>query len=313
MSQEIELYSRIQNPVEAIVQLGQYFAKSGFAGCQNEAQGIVLAWECAAKRKSPSDILAENHIVNGRMSRKSLAIAARFQEAGGKIKWMKTGEDGKEAEAQYSIEGETVTARFTIDDAKRQGLIDKNPNWKIRPGNMLRARCHTTGIGMLRPALVLGIEDESPESGEVTPRPLLPPKKSDEPKPARVEAVTTVADPNLERPSTTESQSAELPVQAPAVAVSGAMPASAVANAKPVVSNWTHPRDKNKVSIEGAAALGEMIPFDKQELALRWLESKGWIIIKGSLLDLSPDRAKKIYSNIDRFLVDITAPATQPA
>jgi hypothetical protein len=302
MSQEIELYSRIQNPVEAIVQLGQYFAKSGFAGCQNEAQGIVLAWECAAKRKSPSDILAENHIVNGRMSRKSLAIAARFQQEGGKIKWVKTGEDGKEAEAQYSIEGETVTARFTIEDAKRQGLIDKNPNWKIRPGNMLRARCHTTGIGMLRPALVLGIEDESPETGDIAPKPLLPPKKNDEPKPAKVEAVATVAASAQERQGTAESQSA-----APTAPAEVVPPAEDTPTAKPVVSNWTHPRDKNKVSVEGAAALGEMIPATKQEKALRWLEGKAWIIPTGSLLDLSPDRAKKIYSNIDRFLTDIEA------
>src|SRR3954466_10462896 len=114
MTQEIDLYSKIQNPVEAIVQLGHYFAKSGLAGCTNEAQGVVLAWECAAKRKSPSDIVAENDICDGKLRRKALAIAARFQEQGGKIHWLKTGDDGLEAEAEYSIEGQKVRTRFNI-------------------------------------------------------------------------------------------------------------------------------------------------------------------------------------------------------
>ena len=287
MSQEIDLYNRIANPVEAIEALGKWFAKSGMAGCQNEAQGIVLAWECMARRKSPSDIVAENHIVDGRLTKKSLAIAARFQEQGGKIKWTKTGNDGKEAEAQYSIDGDTVTANFSIEDAKRQGLSFKpNSNWLKTPGNMLRARCHTNGIGMLRPGLVLGLTaddpEESPEIAE--PKPLLKTKSEREPKQSKA----------------TESKTIDL---APSeVIVQPSEPLVAETPERKKVSSWSNPKDPQKVSAEGAAALQEAIGEANAETVLRWLEAKNWIDPKGSLLNLSPARAQRIYRDTEQFL-----------
>jgi hypothetical protein len=299
MTQEIDLYSRIANPVEAIESLGRWFAKSGMAGCQNEAQGIVLAWECMAKRKSPSDIVAENHIVDGKLSRKALAIAARFQDLGGKIKWIKTGEDGKEAEAEYSIDGETIRTRFTIDDARKQGLLRPSSNWLKVPGNMLRARCHSNGIGMLRPGLVLGITTDDAVEGDLgEPKVLL--QTSEEAKAAIVTEIKTV------------TRQAD-----PATSVTQSTPT------KPEPKKdipWQCFKNPTKVSVEGVKALEDAIEkhagekaLEVQTQVLTWLRNEKWIpaeqkddsgkvISAGSLPDLSPKRALMIWKDVPAFL-----------
>src|SRR5262245_19572634 len=286
---EIELYSKIQNPVEAITQLGQHFARSGLAGCTNEAQGIILAWECAAKRKSPSDIMAENDIVQGRLRRKALAIAARFQEAGGKIEWIKTGEEGLEARARYTIDGQTVEASFTIEKARKQGIVRPDSQWIKRPEKMLRKQCHIDGIGMLRPGLVLGMDaDDDPETEQ---RMLLPTQPTapqaapteptaTEPKAAKVTEVTTIAP---------EPQPQAQPAAAPEPPAKREI-------------NWSNPRDSKKVSAEGAQALAEAIGDTDQEKVLRWLEEQKWILPGGSLLDLTPARAISIHRDTPKFI-----------
>jgi hypothetical protein len=169
----IELYSRIQNPLDAIQQVGQFFAKSGMFGCDRIEQGAVLAMECLATNKPPSVIARTYHIMDGKLSKKALAALAEFRAAGGKHKWIKDGSDGKEAAVELTMDGNTITSRFSIEDAQRMGASFKpGSGWVKAPSNMLRARCISNGVAMLAPEIFAGdVADES--ESQPLPAPLL--------------------------------------------------------------------------------------------------------------------------------------------
>lgn len=88
---QIELYSKLQNPIEAIDRIGEMFAKSGMFGCEKVEQGKILALICLAEGKSPVAITTNYHIVEGKLSKKALAALADFRTSGGKHKWLASG------------------------------------------------------------------------------------------------------------------------------------------------------------------------------------------------------------------------------
>lgn len=166
---EIQLYSKLSDPLDAIDRMGEYFAKSGMFGCTRLEQGKVLAMICLTMHKTPVDVLATYHIIEGQLSKKALACLAELRARGGKHKWINPGFDGKAATGQFSYEGETIEVTFTIEDAERQGLVKPRSNWQKTPANMLRARCITTAIGMLAPEIFSGSADDIDDSAVPTP------------------------------------------------------------------------------------------------------------------------------------------------
>ncbi len=279
MSQEITLYNRIQDPIEAAIKLGKPYAL--MFGLSNEAQGVFLALAAFAENKTPFDIVRTYDIVDGKLRKKALAIYAEFRAKGGKVRWINTGNDGQKATAEFTFEGNSVTDSFTIEDAKKQFLLRPNSAWTKTPGNMLRARLLSNVVAMLCPEIVAGVsgnpEDESETDAE--PKALLPTQPVADPKPAQVTSVTTVPPPSAGQPAEPQPQ---LP--------------------KPAEINWANPRDPKKVSPEGAAALAEAIPADDQATVLKWLEDNKWIQPLGSLLDLTPQRALSIHKDTAKFV-----------
>lgn len=158
----IELYTKLQNPIEAIDRLGEMFAKSGMFGCSRVEQGKVLAMICLAEQKSPVHILRTFHIIDGQLSKKALASLAEFRKAGGRHKWILDGNDGLKATGQFTFEGNTVEVSYSIEDAKRQNLSMKpGSNWAKTPSNMLRARVITNAIAMLCPEIFAGDDSDN--------------------------------------------------------------------------------------------------------------------------------------------------------
>lgn len=161
MSNEITLYERFTDPVTAIEKIGGIFAKCGFVGADRLEQGEYLAIVCMAERKSPVEIIRNYDIVMGKLRKKAIAAFADFRGRGGKVKWLAMGDDGKAAEGEFAFEGQTLKVRFTIEDAKRQGVVKAGSAWEKTPGNMLRARCLSNAIGMLCPEVFAGDDGES--------------------------------------------------------------------------------------------------------------------------------------------------------
>jgi hypothetical protein len=156
---EIQLYDKLQNPLDAVKVLGAVIAKSGFAGCEKSEQGEFLALACLAERKSPTELLRTYDIIGGKLRKKALAALAEFRSRGGKHKWLATGDDGKSAKCAFTFEGNTVEVSYTIDDARKAGLIRGGSGWEKNPGNMLRARVISNGLGMICPEIFAGSDD----------------------------------------------------------------------------------------------------------------------------------------------------------
>ena len=165
---EIQLYTKLNDPITAIEKLGLMFAKSGMFGCERTEQGQVLAMICLAEMKSPTAIVRDYHIIDGKLSKKSLAALADFRGAGGKHKWIQTGDeaakdDDKEAIGEFEFQGNKLTVKFSMADAKKAMLFRPRSAWEKQPANMLRARVISNAVAMLAPEIYAGDagEDES--------------------------------------------------------------------------------------------------------------------------------------------------------
>lgn len=167
---EIQLYTKLNDPISAIEKLGLMFAKSGMFGCERTEQGQVLAMICLAEMKSPTAIVRDYHIIDGKLSKKSLAALADFRVAGGKHKWIKTGDEAakdedKEAIGEFEFQGNKLTVKFSMSDAKKAMLVRPKSAWDKQPANMLRARVVSNAVAMLAPEIYAG------DAGENEPQP----------------------------------------------------------------------------------------------------------------------------------------------
>ena len=172
-----EMYSKIGDPISAIEKMGEWIAASGMLGCTKVEQGKLIAWQCAAERKTPFDFRREYHIINGSLSMRSDAMLAGYRARGGKVVWKQF--DTKAAIAVWSYDGNQCEIGFSTEDAKLAGLLPAKPGsgWAKDPGAMLRARCISKAIRMLAPEVVAGIytpeetEDFQPAISEVAVAP----------------------------------------------------------------------------------------------------------------------------------------------
>jgi hypothetical protein len=280
---EIELYEKMTNPLDAIVQIGRMFAKSGMFGCEKEEQGQVLALICMTEKRSPVDINRSYDIVDGKLRKKSLASLADFRAKGGKHKWIKTGEDGKEAEIKLTIDGETITSKFTMEDAQKQGLIKPRSNWEKSPQNMLRARAVSNGVAMLCPEIFAGDDSESDEPRSTAP--LLPEKPKSEPKvEAKPEAKTEPKEKAIEVEAKVETKSEEKsePVK------------------KFMAADVRLDPSGKRLSDESVIALLDAIGEVNHVAAFEWLKAKKWIV--SGLHEISVERARRILEKPEAFI-----------
>lgn len=164
---QIELYSKLQNPIEAIDKIGEFFAKSGMFGCERIEQGKVLAMVCLAEHKSPIEITRTYHIIGGKLSKRAMAAYAEFRKKGGKCRWIRTGdeaitksENDRCAEAEFTWEDTKIIVSYAMAQAEKAQLTKADSGWIKRPGNMLRARVISNALGMIAPEIFAGAEDD---------------------------------------------------------------------------------------------------------------------------------------------------------
>jgi hypothetical protein len=179
ISRANEIYSKIENPMLAVAELGKMFHQSQIMGVATPGDGAVLALTCMCEGITPLEFAKTYHIIKGRPSMKADAMSARFRQSGGKCRWINLGDDGKEAKAEFSFDGQTLEIGYTIDDAKKvMGKDDKgkdridqpDSNWAKDRGAMLRARLITKAIRIIAPELIAGVytPEELEDSGAVS-------------------------------------------------------------------------------------------------------------------------------------------------
>ena len=289
---EIDLYSKLANPIDAIDRIGEMFGRSGMFGCDRVEQGKVLAMVCLAERKSPTEIVRTYDIIGGKLRKKAMAAFAEFRQRGGKVKWVATGDDGVSAAAEFTFEGQTISLSYTIDQARKAGLLKAGSGWDKNPGNMLRARVISNALGMLCPEIFAGDDDTSPERpsapldlSKSLVHSVSPPAAS--PAPAPEPVIEVAAAPVCVTDDEAAEAAAGLAPQLPA-------PAETTPAPKPAVVGSVLPDDVVNALEE---AIGE-----HATAAGEWMIKQGWLQAGQGLAHLTPVRAQRIIKQRDSFL-----------
>lgn len=184
----LDVYQKIQDPLQAIEKLGEMIAFSGLFGCTKKEQGQVLAMQCLTEGKPPLELQKTYHMIDGKLSMKADAMLAKFQMSGGKAVWKER--TNERVTVEFTHRGQTQTINHTLKEHTESGVAvgvngKLKDNWRKFPRQMLTARCISEGVRLLAPEIVFGIYtpeelsdfdggkaavDAKPEVVNVTPR-----------------------------------------------------------------------------------------------------------------------------------------------
>jgi hypothetical protein len=107
-----------------------------------------------AEGRNPFEAARDYHIIQGRPALKADSILARFQQAGGSVRWIELTDNKAVAEFSHP-QGGKITIDWDIERAKMAGLVSKD-SWKNYPRAMLRARVISEGVRTVFPGVCVG-------------------------------------------------------------------------------------------------------------------------------------------------------------
>lgn len=155
---KLEDWKEIMNnlvPVSDIEKMANAVSKSKLFGIKTAEEAMSLMLIAQAEGLHPAIAARDYHIINGKPSLKADAMLARFQTAGGSVKWNDYTDTKCNAVISHP-QGGSVTVEWTIEMAKKIGLT-KNNTWQNYPRQMLRARVISEGIRTVYPGVAVGI------------------------------------------------------------------------------------------------------------------------------------------------------------
>lgn len=170
---EIDLVSKLQNPIEALTTIGKWVASSGMFGCTRPEQGPVIAMACISEKISLIEFKRTYHLYDGNLSMRADAMQAKFRALGGKIKIVSRSSELASIVAVF--DGETTPFSFSWNEAKEEPFV-KNKSGGIKTNyatprarmQMLWARVISDCVRALAPEIVAGtftpeeLSDETP-------------------------------------------------------------------------------------------------------------------------------------------------------
>ena len=164
-------------PYQDIEKMGERIAASGLFGIKTVEQAVALMLVAQAEGAHPAQAARDYHVIQGRPALKADAMLARFQAAGGVVKWTSC-TDKKVAGVFSHPQGGELEIEWTMDRAKAAGLTGKQ-TWKQYPRAMLRSRVISEGIRTVYPGVAVGIYtpeevgdfDAAPVKAEVVKKP----------------------------------------------------------------------------------------------------------------------------------------------
>lgn len=155
--------------IEVIERMATLGSRSGLFGIKSPEQAAALMLIAQAEGISPALALRDYHVINGRPTLKADAILARFQQAGGKVKWVRLTDTEATAVFSHPAGGE-VEISWTMEMAKKAQLLG-NQTWQKYSRAMLRSRCISEGVRSVYPGVVCGVyTPEEVESIDVSVR-----------------------------------------------------------------------------------------------------------------------------------------------
>jgi len=159
--------------LDELARLGTWLALSESGSNSEKAVGAAAALRLyyAAELGLPATAVAELSVINGRLFMSAQLLRAMAEREGYRI--FRTDANGNSCTAVLFKDGKELgRATFTLDDARKAGLIRDRSPWKTHPARMLWARASKNVIVDFAPGVALGIalDDEVQEyTGQVTP------------------------------------------------------------------------------------------------------------------------------------------------
>lgn len=156
MSQEMIVHqSAPLVPYQDMERMAAVIAQSGLFGVKTQVQALALMLLAQSEGLHPVTAARDYHVIQGRPTLKADTMLARFQAAGGTVKW--DSYTDKAVSATFSHpHGGSVKVEWTIDQAKAAKLTGKDV-WQQYPRAMLRARVISEGIRTVYPGVLSGM------------------------------------------------------------------------------------------------------------------------------------------------------------
>lgn len=172
----VSIWSRVSDPIAASESIGKWLSQTGMLGVKSPGEGAVVALSCMCDNMSLTEHGRRYHMVDGKQTMRADRMLAEFRAAGGRVKWLNVGDDGKEARAEFEYDGQSIELAYTVEDGRKSAgdKFDKlGSNWQRDVGSMLRARLTTKAVRILAPELIAGVYDpgELADAGAVDIQP----------------------------------------------------------------------------------------------------------------------------------------------
>ena len=154
-------------PFAEVTKMAAVAASSRMFGFKTQDEALAIMLLCQGEGLHPAVAMRDYHVISGRPSMKADAMLARFQQAGGSVKWTRYDETAVSGVFSHP-QGGSVEITWNMEQAKRANLSGKDV-WKAHPRAMLRARCISEGIRTVFPACIVGVY--TPEEIQAMPEP----------------------------------------------------------------------------------------------------------------------------------------------
>ncbi|MGQ4661304.1 recombinase RecT [Lysobacter sp. F6437] len=142
-------------PFHDLQGMAQAVAASNLFGMKNTEQALALMLVAQAEGQHPATITQDYDIIQGKATRKTHSVLARFQQMGGQVEWHELTDLIADATFSHKAGGK-LRMTWTFEQAAKAKLTGKD-NWKNYPRAMLRARCIAEGIRAVYPAALGGM------------------------------------------------------------------------------------------------------------------------------------------------------------
>ena len=159
-STDLAVYEKVADPLAYIKEVGAIIAKAKFWKCDNIEQGQALALISYTENLPMLEMRRRYHVMGGELAMRADYMRAEFRRQGGTYKWINLGDDGQCATAQWVFRENDLVVSYSIEDAKREGLVKAGSRWEKAPGDMLRARCTTKAIRLIASEVLAGFASD---------------------------------------------------------------------------------------------------------------------------------------------------------
>lgn len=176
-------------PIADVERMALAIAKSGLFGVKTPEQALALMLVAQSEGLHPATAARDYHIISGRPSMKADAMLARFQAAGGVVRWVENTDTRCAGEFSHPASPAPVLIDWDLERAKKAELMG-NAMWRKYPRAMLRSRVASEGIRTVYPGVLCGmytpeeVESFQPEPAPRIERDITPPQPEPDPEPA---------------------------------------------------------------------------------------------------------------------------------